>query len=294
VTNPTPDDVVRMRGVIAEIRGVVESTLNASAPTPGFQSEGARQLVESMSTFGWTEAPFRTCTATIALLIHASVENLVAISRLLDQETVLTPVAVLSRSVFETAARAMWLADQAIDLKTRTIRLYLLQASSAKELARTYQAIAPGPPLSDFGRTMDQLTAWGDTLSLPRVDFDDRRRQLVCGDERLPSYTQSVSTLMARIQFAGGYNITSAISHGELFGLLQAWGSKGDAPSDLIVRRPDRRPLWGAVLSSAVAVAEALWELCSLLGWGARLEQLRSFYRHHNALIASLQWTSMD
>jgi hypothetical protein len=78
---------------------------------------------------------------------------------------------------------------------------------------------------------------------------------------------------------AGAYSIYSGAAHAEVYSIVQGW-----RPSVVTVqrweRRPERIPVWAAVMAAAGFATVPAFRALTLLGKGARIMDLAYSMRH--------------
>ena len=137
------------------------------------------------------------------------------------------------------------------------------------------RAVGITDPLAE---TPDQVASLAVGLGLEYEYREHRGRyggEWLCGDQKLPGYTQRNRALESAMFTPGVYSIYSAALHTEWHALTGSWqeiiladGSKA------ITIRPDRVAVWGAVLIAAAPAMVLQTRAFQLLGYRARQTEL--------------------
>jgi hypothetical protein len=218
-----------------------------------------------------------TALATARLRVLAVVEHLAAIADLIDA---VPPrewsMQVIARSVVEVAARAWWLLDPAVELRTSDERAHrrversfvdrLHSAYQAERLAAELQLVGGvGAIHPSFAKVAARASALGLAVGT------DRWRPSV-GSQVWPGAGRLVAALCERdlVLGRGVYPLYSAVTHGSHHGLLQGFrdfGRRYSTGEPVLDRAIDHRSLEGVVAVSLIAFRRIIENITTLTAW---------------------------
>jgi hypothetical protein len=192
---------------------------------------------------------------------------------LMDAGFTAVPVAVLARSLVETASQAWWMLDPEVGYIQRVQRLQALRHRSAVEGERAAKADgASADQYRRYGETKDDVERCSRALGLepPRKDG----HVFVCGTERLPTATCRVRQMLADADVPSVYNLYSGFSHGVLFAL---WSEilPRTTGGGRTIHVPSEETFKGTVSVASYALGQAGGRIAALYGLDAPEAHIR-------------------
>lgn len=274
------------QSVVVEGRAALQATLDFGArhvgPAKWEPKSGSQAAVELANTevrqdgTPWGEAPVRTAYAAANLMMTGVLDNLASLRQLLaDQMPVIGPT-VVARSAIEIASGAWWLMEPGIGARRRVCRelaLSLTSARRAKQVAEEYQATGfqMSNAIADAHQQESRVTQRIADLGIgsassgfsPRIEGE--RAELAT--DRTALMLRSV--LSASVPGESVYRTYSAVTHGEIYGLMDfmAPGVTSDG-STLLHWHLHPDVLDSTVQMAIAAFREAYWRINKVMGWG--------------------------
>lgn len=248
---------------------------------PGPGSEAAAELANVEVRQGgdpWGEDPPRTAYAAAKLMMHGVLDDLTSIHQLLaDQMPVIGPT-VIARSAIEIASGAWWLMEPGIGARRRVCRaaaLTLTSARRSKQVADEFHAngFRIGPEITDAlqqeARVLQHLQDLGITTPIstgftPTIE-----------NERAKSATGATAAMLRTVLPASApgesvYRTFSAVTHGELYGLLGFMTPGEVRPDGSALLHWNLPPdvLEGTIVLAILAFRESYRRINKVMGWG--------------------------
>jgi len=225
------------RQVVTESQAALDATMRFAErrlrvpkwePTPG--SEAAAELSNAETRRGgdpWGEDPSRTAYAAANLMVTGVVDNLSSLHQLLNDQMPVIGPTVIARSAIEIGAGAWWLMEPGIGVRRRVCRelaLSLTSARRAKQVAEEFQATGfqVGPAITDAlqqeARVLQRITDLG--IAAPTSGYYP-----VIENEQAMKATEATavmlkSVLPANVPAQSVYHTYSAVTHGQIYGLM--------------------------------------------------------------------------
>lgn len=196
----------------------------AVVPVQGSPADGELRAAQTTNagTGQWGQEPIRAAYALATINYYAALEQAKSMAALMTGAFTAAPLAVLARSLIESASRAWWLLEPGIGVLARVERLLAARYASAVEGERA--AKADGATIAEFGLYTETVAAVQNCsrdLGLPVPTRDGY--VYVCGEQRLPSSSQRVIDMFSEIDVPSVYSLYSGFSHGEVYALRQAF-----------------------------------------------------------------------
>ena len=199
---------------------------------------------------------------------------------------------MLCRGVLVAASLAWWLLDPDIDAQQRTARWLVYRLHSAKETAKTVNALELGPveDASGYGESVadvrKEIGGLGWRESGQSVVFDG-------GKESWPGYTERAGKLVSAIWPQGDlpYRMLSAVAHAEVLGLARNLASQAPGVSAV---RPVPGPaaevwLWQDAYLVLGALVLSAGRAASFLGLDNQAATLNALTQHLNRTLSTLR-----
>jgi hypothetical protein len=177
---------------------------------------------EPGQTAFWGDEPIRAAYAQAVMNYSVALEHGKAMVMLMTGAFTAIPVIVLARALVEVAGQAWWLLEPEIGHVKRVSRLLILRYRSAVEGQRA--AEADGLAEADYHiytETTAQVEAVSRELQLAAPCWSKKDRTYVCGIEKLPSATDLIRGMFAKVDVPSVYNLYSGYTHGQRFALLR-------------------------------------------------------------------------
>lgn len=232
---------------------------------------------------------------TLGILIPAADQLLCSECHLYREPMALYGFQVVGRALAESAARAWWLVQADIPLRTRMARLYNQRWENCEE-ARKAGALLGEDATAATARSL-KLRAEGASLGLDEK-FEKRRdgtqgRFIGYQDGRCPTSTELVDLYFKALNSPNGevwYRTMSAICHGTAYGLLTSFNDSYSGTPGRVTLSPNLTPaaLTQVATMSVEMCLGAMQFLATSFGWeSAEVEQKRAFSR--NVLLSMAQ-----
>jgi hypothetical protein len=274
----TDADVKEMAGFLAGACAEVKRWVPEPEWRPGWQSEAAaeRDSQESGPAGPWGEDPVRGVYTAAALYLEAVLQCMRALAASLTTDTTHYVPYCLARAAMEAGSQAHWLLEPGIGARRRVARLMLLRASGARHRAEEARKTGSAASAS-HGETPEQAAQLAASLGLecqyrPQGPY---RGEWRCEGDKLPGYTERNRALEQAMLTPGAYSIYSAALHAEWHAVTSAW-EEVTLPEGtrVLVLRPDRIAVWGAVLICAAPAVVPTARALQLLDHRARSREV--------------------
>jgi hypothetical protein len=246
-------------------------------PNPG--SEAAAELSNAEVRQGgapWGEDPPRTAYAAANLMMTGVLDNLASIHQVLGAQMAVIGPTVLARSAIEIASGAWWLMEPGIGARRRVCRelaLSLESARRAKQVAGEFQATGfqVGQAITDAlqqeGRVLQRITDLG--IASPSTGFSPVIENQMARSATAATAAMLKAVLPASVPGASVYRTYSAVTHGEIYGLMNfmAPGVTSDGSTLLHWHLPPD-VLDSTIQLAIAAFRESYRRINKVMGWG--------------------------
>jgi hypothetical protein len=200
---------------------------------PEAGSKAAKELVNSETradSSPWGEEPVRTAYAAANLMMTGVLDNLASLDQLLDDPMPVIGPTVVARSAIEISSGAWWLMEPMeprIAARARVCRelvLSLTSARRAKQLATEFRNT--GFDVSDAikeaeqqeARVLQRITDLA--ITAPSAGYTPTIEQQTAPDATHGTAAMLRLVMPARIPGTSIYRTYSAVTHGEIYGLM--------------------------------------------------------------------------
>ena len=224
----------------------------------------------------WGEDPLRTAYAAANLMTHAVIDNLASLHELLAGQMPVIGPTVVARSVIEIASGAWWLMEPRIGARARACRELALSLRSARRAGQVAAEFrATGFDVSEAieeaeqqeARVLQRVADWG--IATPSTAISPEIE-----GERVPEATFRTARMLraalpASIPGTAIYRTYSAVTHGEIYGLMNfmAPGVTSDGTTLLHWHLPPD-VLDSTVQMAITAFGETWQQVRKVMGWG--------------------------
>lgn len=227
---------------------------------------------------GWGERPPRTAYALAAVLMTAVLDDLGSLRRLLGDELPAIGPTVVARSAIEIGSTAWWLMEPGIGVRRRVCRelvLSLRSARRAKLVAEKFrnspdQAAGIAQEAQVLRRVKElALAAPSGTFLSPEIEGEALKGPTDVTADMLDHHFP-VGTPASSV-----YLTYSAVSHGELYGLMHFLTSEVQTDGSIMLRWQPQMPILNSTVDLALlAFREPYLRISKLMGWGLLEDQL--------------------
>jgi hypothetical protein len=246
---------------------------------PVVPSEAAAELANTETGAGgvpWGENLPRTAYAAANIMMTGVLDNLGALSELLDDKMPVIAPTIIARSAIEIAASVWWLMEPGIGVRRRVCRelaLSLTSARRAREIADDFQSQGLTLPPEVAAAAQDEAWVLKRIADLgiapPTAGWLPR-----VGTEQAKSETKATAAMLKAVipptappEFV--YRAYSAVTHGQIYGLMN-FAAPGVSSDGSGLRHWYLPP---EVLDSTVQVTigafrEVYGRINKVMGWG--------------------------
>lgn len=223
--------------VVIRNRAALQATIKSGfkklqAPKwePAARSEAEAELTPAESRADgspWGEDPARTAYAAANLMMTGVLENLAALHQLVNDQMPVIGPTVVARSTIEISSGAWWLMEPGIGARARVCRelvLSLTSARRAKQLATDFRNT--GFDVSDAIKEAEQQEAnvlqriTDLAITAPSGGYMPTIEGETAPDATHGTAAMLRSAMPASIPGTSIYRTYSAVTHGEIYGLM--------------------------------------------------------------------------
>jgi hypothetical protein len=226
----------------------------------------------------WGERPPRTAYALAAVLMKAVLDNLASFRRLLGDEMLAIGPTVVARSAIEISSTVWWLMEPGIGIRKRVSRELVLSLASARRAGYVAQKLHENPDRtaaitqeSQVLRRVKELglpTPSGPFLS-PKIENEELKRPTDVTADMLDPWLPP-STPSSNV-----YLTYSAVSHGELYGLMHFLTPEAQVDGSTMLRWERQLPIVESTVDLAIiGFRESYLRISKVMGWGCLEDQL--------------------
>jgi hypothetical protein len=272
--------------VVAENRAALYATVDFGSRhlgpakwEPEAGSEAAAEVSNAETRQGgdpWGEDPPRTAYAAASLMMTGVLDDLAGLRQLLDDKMSVIAPTVVGRSAIEIASGVWWLMEPGIGARRRVCREFVLSLTSArraKQVAKEFQdkGFQVGQEITDASqqeaRVLQRIADLG--IAAPSSGYSPK-----IGNEQAESATAATAAMLKSVLPASVpgefvYRTYSAVTHGEIYGLMNfmAPGVTSDGGTLLHWHLPPE-VLDSTIQLAIAAFREAYRRINQVMGWG--------------------------
>jgi hypothetical protein len=269
--------------LLVELDAALDTTLTfgqrrLGAPVwePAASCEAASELVntETRSSGGiWGEVVPRTAYAAANLMMHGVLDDLSSLRKLLGDPMPVIGAPILARSAIEISSTVWWLMEPGIGVRARACRelvLSLTSARRAKQVAELFDATQTTEYLQQEANVLQRIADLG--LPAPTTGFSPQVAGEACKNTTALTAEMLKTGLSAAHPAESIYRVYSAVTHGEIYGLMNFMAPQVQDDGRVLLQWTLR----GDVLDSTIEIAILAFRLAyervnQIMGWG-RLE----------------------
>jgi hypothetical protein len=274
------------QSVVAENRAALHATVDFGSRhlgpakwEPEAGSEAAAEVSNTETRQGgdpWGEDPPRTAYAAANLMMTGVLDDLAGLRQLLDDKMSVIAPTVVGRSAIEIASGVWWLMEPGIGARRRVCREFVLSLTSArraKQVAKEFQdkGFQVGQEITDASqqeaRVLQRIAGLG--IAAPSSGYSPK-----IGNEQAESATAATAAMLKSVLPASVpgefvYRTYSAVTHGEIYGLMNfmAPGITSDGGTLLHWHLPPE-VLDSTIQLAIAAFREAYRRINQVMGWG--------------------------
>jgi hypothetical protein len=274
------------QSVVAENRAALYATVDFGSRhlgpakwEPEAGSEAAAEVSNAETRQGgdpWGEDPPRTAYAAASLMMTGVLDDLAGLRQLLDDKMSVIAPTVVGRSAIEIASGVWWLMEPGIGARRRVCREFVLSLTSArraKQVAKEFQdkGFQVGQEITDASqqeaRVLQRIADLG--IAAPSSGYSPK-----IGNEQAESATAATAAMLKSVLPASVpgefvYRTYSAVTHGEIYGLMNfmAPGVTSDGGTLLHWHLPPE-VLDSTIQLAIAAFREAYRRINQVMGWG--------------------------
>ena len=271
--------VAQNRAALLATIGFGQRKLGAKKWDPAPDSEATAELANTGTRADgspWGEDPPRTAYAAANLMTHAVLDNLASLHQLLAGQMPVTGPTVVARSAIEIASGAWWLMEPGIGARARVCRelaLSLRSARRARQVAGEFrdtgldvdEAIEEAE--QQEARVLQRAADWG--IATPSNAISPEIE-----GERIPEATFRTARMLraalpASIPGTAIYRTYSAVTHGEIYGLMN-FTAPGVTSDGTPIRHWHLPPdVLDSTIQMAITALGQTWQrIRKVMGWG--------------------------
>ncbi|WP_438293862.1 hypothetical protein [Streptomyces sp. HUAS TT7] len=266
--------------VIAQNREALEATLQfgeravrelAWTPGPASQAEAELANNETGQSGHWGERPVRTAYAAANLMMGAVLDDLGALQQLLGDRMPVIGPTVVARSAVEIASTVWWLMEPGIGARRRVCRELVLSLKSARRAKQVAQDMGASQAVADALQQESRVLQRIAELIVGQPTSGNRP---VIEGEQAESATAGTAKMLkaalpANASAESVYRIYSAVTHGELYGLMNFMAPGVSSTGEAVLHwHLDPDVLDSTVQMAIVAFREAYRRSHQVMGWG--------------------------
>jgi hypothetical protein len=261
---------------------------------PTWNSEAARECAntERGPADPWGADPVLTVYAGGALYLDTILDCLRNLAVTLTPDTTHYVVEALARAAMEAGAVLYWLLKPGIGARWRVARFWLMRNSGAGYLDKAVKKVDPRVVPGVYGETPAMVVAAVNGLGLTvakKVNPKTKRKVLTYEGEMFPGYTNRAEEFERAVYMTAAYAIYSAPAHAEWHAVVGRFREEIMPDGQrLMILRPDREAVSGAVLAAAGFAIKPAEMALKLLGRTARVHEICFHAVRANDLIHRL------
>ncbi|WP_300603003.1 hypothetical protein [Trebonia sp.] len=277
--------------MVLENRAALQATIAfglRELGTPQWQEAAGSEASVEVADAGtgpagpWGQNPPRTAYAAANLMMTGVLDNLACLHQILDDAMPVIGPTIVARSAIEIASTVWWLMEPRIGVRRRVCRELVISLTSARragQVASGMQASgyqtgglqagsAVGNALQQEGRVLQRIADLG--ISSPT----GRRYEPVIEGEQASNATDATGAMLRAVVPANAppdfvYRTYSAITHGEVYGLMNFMASGVSSSGTPLLHwylPPD--VLDSTVQVTITAFQQTYQRIRKVMGWG--------------------------